>query len=126
MADDGGKPGRVRRIHMAQHLARVVELRPDKPPRMRHRRRIAHHGVVGGRLQNEVVPDALPERVQIGNRPTPQRVVVLKVQAAMLGQPLLVETNLGNKRCGHAFERSRIWQVLIHGMSPRRQELLVP
>jgi hypothetical protein len=97
-ADDGRKPRRMRRPHMAQHLLRVVGLRAGKPLRPRHHVLLQHRGVWRGRLQVEVVPDALPERVQLGGGPAPQRVIAVETQAARVAQPVLVQADLGDER----------------------------
>ena len=95
-ADDGGQAGGVRRIDMAHHLAHVVHLGARKPLRTGHGV-LGQHGRVGrGRLQVKVVPHALPEGIQIGDRPAPQRVVAVELQAAGCVQPLLVQADLRN------------------------------
>ena len=99
-ADDGRHARCMRGLHMAQHLVRIVGLCAGKPLRARHD--IAgQHGAVGrGGLHVEVVPDALPEGIQIGRGPAPEGVIVIKRQAAGLLQPLLVQAYLRNKRGG--------------------------
>jgi hypothetical protein len=67
VADDGGKARRMGRRHMAQGLLRVVELGAGKPVRARHGVLGQHAGVGRGGLQIEVIPDALPESLQIGD-----------------------------------------------------------
>ena len=111
VADDGFETSGVGRVHMPEHLVRVVELRAGKPlgvdhPR-RHIARIApycwlgqHRCMRGGGLQFKIIPNALPERVQIRGRPTPQGVVRIKRQTALVFEPGLVQLNLRKKRRG--------------------------
>ncbi|MNV26895.1 hypothetical protein D3C71_1180260 [compost metagenome] len=95
-ADDGGQTRCVRRIDMAQRLARVVDLSARKPLSARHGVFAQHGGVGGGRFDPEIVPHALPERIQLGSGPAPQRVVAVELQAALVAQPALVQADLGN------------------------------
>ncbi len=101
-ADDGGKARRMGRHHMAKHLLRVIELGTLEPLRAGHPV-FGQHGRVGrGRLQIEIVPDALPEGGQVAHRPAPQGVVAVERQAAGALQPILVQTDLGNVGRVHA------------------------
>ncbi len=106
-ADDGGKARRVRRPHVPEHLLRVVGLRAGKPFGARHHVLLQHRGVRGGGLQVKVVPDALPEGVQLGDRPAPQVVIVLEGQPARVAQPVLVQADLGDEGRGGG---------LVHGV----------
>ena len=83
-ADDRCHARCMRRTRMAQHLRCVINLRTGKPLRLRHPV-IAQGRTVGrGRLQLKVIPNRLPKRIQIGDRPLPQRVVTVKAQAAFV------------------------------------------
>ena len=86
--------GRVRRVHMAQHLVGVIGLRPHKPLCPGHYVVLQHRAVRRRRAQVKVVPDALPKRVQVGHGPVPQRLVVSKAQAAFGLKPVLVQPDL--------------------------------
>ena len=95
VADDGQKPCVMRRLHMAQHLVGVIGLGTREPLGPRHDVVRQDGRVRRGRLEVEVIPDALPKSVQLGHRPTPQVVVSGKAQATLVAQPVLVEPNLG-------------------------------
>ncbi len=94
-ADDGRHTRGVRRIHMAQHLARIVDLGTGKPLRSGHGVARQHRAVRRGRLDVKVVPHALPEGIEVGDGPAPEGVVVVEGQATLLVQPVLKETDLG-------------------------------
>ena len=68
-ADDGRQAGRVRRLHMPQHLPRVVHLRAREPRRAGHAVVGQHLAVRRRRRDAEVVPDAAA-RTPAGRRPT--------------------------------------------------------
>ena len=99
-ADDGGQACGVGGIHMPQRLACVVDLGARKPHRAGHGVLGEHGGVGRGRLQIKVVPHALPEGVEFGGGPAPQRVVAVELQAALVAQPVLVQADLGDVRRG--------------------------
>ncbi len=101
VADDGGHAGRMGRVDVAQHLARIVDLGPGEPARTRHARLGEHGRVRRGRLDAGVVPDALPEGIELGDGPAPQGVVVVESEAARLAQPVLIEADLGDVGSGH-------------------------
>jgi len=77
-ADQRRKPGRMRRVHVPQHLPRVVDLGAGKPDRAGHLRLGQHRAMRRRRLDAEGVPDALPEAVQVFHRPAPELVVALE------------------------------------------------
>ena len=83
VTDDGRNAGCMRGRHMPQHLLRIVDLCANKPPGMWHRCTITHHAMRAGRTQIKIVPDTLPERVQVGGGPAPQRIIRIKRQAAL-------------------------------------------
>ena len=95
VADDRQKASFMRGLHMAQHLVRVVGLSTGKPLGPRHDVVRQHGGVRRGRLEIKIIPNALPEGVQLGHRPTPEVVVGGKTQATFISQPVLVQPNLG-------------------------------
>jgi hypothetical protein len=95
-ADDGRHAGGMGRLDMAQHLLHIVHLRAREPLRAGHGVAGQHRAVRRGRLQIEVIPDALPEGIEIAGRPAPQRVIVGEAQAARFTQPVLVQPDLGN------------------------------
>ena len=97
VADDGGHARRMGGIHMAQHLLGIVHLRTNKPPRTRHDIALQHTAVRRGRLKLQIVPSRLPKVLEVRHRPPPQGLVIVKLQLAMLGQPLLVKANLRHK-----------------------------
>ena len=78
VAEDGRQTRSMGRIDMAQHLLRVVDLRPGKPLGTGHGAIGQHRAVRRGGLQCKEVPNALPERIQIGDGPPPQCVVAVK------------------------------------------------
>ncbi len=87
--------------HVAEHLLHVIALRALEPARAGHARCGQHRAVWRGRLQFEEIPDALPEGRQVGGGPPPHRVIGVKVQAALVAQPVLIQANLGNERGAH-------------------------
>ena len=99
-ADDGQQSGGVCRRHMAEHLLCVIDAGAFEPDRARHGVLLQYRAVRGWRLQCKVVPNALPKAVQITDRPRPERVIVIKVQAFCSRQPILVEADLGHKGRG--------------------------
>ena len=101
-ADHRHEARRLGRLDVTKDLLRVIDLRTHKPLRARHD--VFHQGrlVWRGRLELEVVPNALPKRIQLGGGPAPQGVIRIKVQAPLVTQPVLIQTNLRNKsRLGH-------------------------
>jgi len=102
-ADDGRKAGRMCGLYMAQHLVGVVGLGSRKPDRPGHDVFGQHRGVRRGRLHLEIIPDALPESIEIGDGPAPELVVGRETQASLIAQPVLVQADLGDIRwtCVH-------------------------
>src|ERR1700712_4854462 len=86
---------------MPQHLARIVDLRAREPDRTRHLALCQHGAVRRRRSQVEIIPDALPERIELANRPLPHRFIVLEVQVALLAEPLAITRHLRDGRCCH-------------------------
>jgi len=99
---DGRHTGGVRHLDMAQDLLRIVDLGAGEPARTRHAVVGQDRRVRRGRGQAVAVPDALPEGVQVGDGPAPQGVVGVEAQAALLAQPVLVETDLRDVGRFHA------------------------
>ena len=64
-ANQGHEAGLIGRLHMAQHLLRIVELGPGKPLPARHGVFGQHLAVGGGRAHVEIVPNALPKSIQV-------------------------------------------------------------
>jgi hypothetical protein len=96
-ADQRLQAGRMGRADMPEHLLRIVDLRAFEPCRSRHSAFGQHGAMRRRRLQLVIVPDALPERLQLGAGPAPQRVVAVELQAALRAQPVLVQADLGDK-----------------------------
>ena len=109
-ADQRGLARRMGRCHMAQHLARVVHLCAGKPLGARHAVARQHGAVRGRGFDGEVVPHALPESIELGHRPAPQRVIAGEFEPVALAQPVLVQAQLGNVggccACLHGAQRS--------------------
>jgi hypothetical protein len=93
--------GGMRGIGMAQHLARIVDLRARKPARTGHHRRHQLGLIRRRRLDVEIAPDRAPEAAQVGHRPLPQRLVGVEAAAGGLLQPALVAGDL-RLGLGHA------------------------
>jgi hypothetical protein len=93
--DDGRVAGGVCGVGVAEHLMREVDLRALEPARAGHHLAVEHALVRRGRLDVEVIPDRLPERRQVIDRPAPERVVVGEGQAALRLQPALVVQQTG-------------------------------
>jgi hypothetical protein len=72
---------------VAQHVLGVVEGGAGEPLSARHRAAAEDRGGRGAAEDAVVVPDRLPERVDVGDRPLPQGVVAAEVQAAGFRQP---------------------------------------
>ncbi|MGY4428096.1 hypothetical protein ACVWWO_000573 [Bradyrhizobium sp. F1.13.1] len=96
-ADDRGQAGGVSRIHMAEHLPGIVDLGARKPDRAGHLALGDHGRKRCWRLQIVIVPDAVPEAVEIAHRPLPHVFVGREGEAALLGEPGAVEGDLGNE-----------------------------
>ena len=113
-ADEGGKAGRMRGPGVPKNLLRVIHLCACKPDGARHG--IAAQGLAVGRggLQIKIIPAALPKSIQLRGRPMPQRLVAVKAQPPLAGQPVLVKADLGLKR-GRG-------QVSVHGRWAFRAE----
>jgi hypothetical protein len=76
-----GQPGHP------QHVLRVVERRPGKPGRARHRVHRQRGDRIGVRDDLEVVPDRAPERSEIGDRPVIELGVIGERQPPLGPQP---------------------------------------
>lgn len=100
-ADDRGQAGGISRRDMPEHLPGIVDLRARKPDRARHPALGEHGRKRRRRLQIVIVPDAAPEAVEIAHRPSPHVLVISKSEAALLGEPVAVEGDLGNGGSGH-------------------------
>jgi hypothetical protein len=96
-ADDCGQAGGVSRVHVAEHLPGIVDLRAGKPDRAGHLALGDHGGKRRRRLQIVIVPDGVPEPVEIAHRPLPHLLVAVEVEAALLGEPGAVKGDLGNE-----------------------------
>ena len=97
VAEHGWHASRMRRLHMPENLPCVVDLRTGKPDRTGHAP-LGQHGCVGRRRVNKkVVPDALPEGIEVGDRPVQQGIVGRKNQAPVHRQPILVAPDLGKR-----------------------------
>ena len=66
VTENGGHACRLGRRHVPQHLLGIVDPGPDKPSGIWHRGAIAHQAGARRRAQIEIIPNALPEGVQIG------------------------------------------------------------
>jgi hypothetical protein len=84
VADDRQKTRLVRGLYMPKHLVRVIGLGPREPLGPRHDVVQQHRRVRRGGLKIKVIPNALPKRVQLGHRPTPEVVVSGKTQPAFI------------------------------------------
>ncbi len=96
--DDRGQAGGVGGLDMPEHLPRIVDLRAGKPHRARHLALGDHGRKRRRRLQIVIVPDAAPEAVEIAHRPLPHLLVIREGKATLLGEPVAVEGDLGNRR----------------------------
>src|SRR5205085_11982740 len=85
---------------------RIVDLGAGKPDRAGHLA-LGDDGLERRwRLQIVIVPDAVPEAVEIAHRPLPHVLVASEGEAALLGEPIAVEGDLGNESCGHCLSTS--------------------
>ncbi len=83
-ADDGRRLGTLAR----ENMARIVEPRPREPLRARHAPPPQHRVERRRRLNAKIIPDRVPERFQISDRPVPQGIVAFQAKSSMLFQPL--------------------------------------
>ena len=90
----------MRPADVTQHLTRVVDLRAvnhrapgivalGRAPRVRR-----------GRLQIEIIPDALPECVEVRHGPLPHCFVVGEGEVARFAEPAAIQRHQGNVRGG--------------------------
>ncbi len=100
-ADDRGQAGGMRGVDMPEYLPRIVHLRAGKP-------HCAGHLALGDdgrkrrrRLQIVIVPDAAPEAVEIAHGPLPHLLVIREGEAALFGEPIAVEGDLGDEGSCH-------------------------
>ena len=98
VADDGQHACGVCSFNVAQHLLGVIHFRAGKPARARHGVALEHGGVRCGRLQLQIIPSGLPKSFNVSDRPAPHGLVIIKMQLAVFGQPLLVQADLRDKR----------------------------
>ena len=82
-------------LREAEAMLGPVQPCTGEPPRARHLTRLEHTVVRGGCLDIVVVPDRLPEGLQVGHGPAPQRAVVGELQPAVLAKPGEVCRELG-------------------------------
>ena len=95
---------------MAQHVAGVVELGTREPLGTRHRALAQHRSGRLAGLDAEVVPAGLPEAVEVGGRPAPQRHVVREFLAAGLFEPASI---VRQTRARDALRRGRPEQLTL-------------
>ena len=107
VADDGHAARFVCGQHVAKDLLGVIDGGAFKPLGVDHSGLAIglfglpqHRSVRRRRMHVKVVPDALPETVQVRDRPAPQLVIRAKLQAALVAQPILVEPDLGEETRG--------------------------
>ena len=105
-ADDRRHVGGMRRLDMPKHLTRIVDLCSGKPDRARHLALRQHGGVRRRRAQLEIIPNALPEGVDLADGPLPQRLVIGEVLTVPLAQPAAVMGDMRGSGCRHRFLRS--------------------
>ena len=72
---------------MAQNVLRVVEPRAGEPARAGHRPAFQHAARRRRGTHVEIVPDRLPEILDVGRRPLPQRRIVGEFSAALAREP---------------------------------------
>ena len=85
---------RARVLVATDHVLGVVQPRAREPLRARHLARPEHALVRRVRADLEVLPDRRPEALEVGDRPAPQGVVVVEVEAALAAQPVQVAPDL--------------------------------
>src|ERR1700722_6011329 len=89
------------RFHVPKHVGGIVDLRPIEPDGAGHR--LGRKDTFKRRRRGEavIVPDAAPKALQILYRPTPKRVIAIKVQPTVKAQPIRLETHLRNGMTDH-------------------------
>ncbi len=80
---------------VAQGMLRIVQPRAGKPFCARHAALGEHGAVRRRRLDPEIVPQRLPERLELFDRPTPQILVRRELEAALPAQPPQVRRDVG-------------------------------
>lgn len=108
--DDGG-PVRVADAGMAQDLVRVVEREPGEPSGAGHAVFRQHRLRPPLVDELEVLPDRRPEGVEVGDRPTVQRLVVVEAQAMPAFEPVEI---------GRHLDRCAVFHGLVSSDSVRR------
>ena len=91
----------------------VVEPRAGEPLRARHRAAPQYAAGRRGCGDAEVVPDRLPEGPEIGDRPAPERIVAVEVQAALAAEPAGERRQV---RPGHLVRAGGPQQVAVAGV----------
>src|SRR6185312_6225030 len=76
-----------------------------KPHRAWHLALRQHAAMRCRRFQVEIIPDALPEGLEVANRPLPKIFVIAKRQAAFVLEPAAVERELGGSGFRHDHRR---------------------
>ncbi len=108
--------GVLARPFVTQNVLRVVQPGPGEPVGARHRPAAEHRRRRGRRLDAAVVPDRLPEAVEVGHRPAPQGGVVVETPPAFGGEP---PREGGHVRAGHPVRTRRPQQVALADLASR-------
>ena len=104
------------RLLAAQHVLGVVQPGPGEPVRARHGPAAEDRGRRRRGLDAAVVPDRLPEAVQVGHRPAPQRVVAVELVPALAGEP---PDERGDVGAGDPVRARRPQQVTLANLALR-------
>src|SRR5262249_32193221 len=75
---------------------------------------LRQHGAVRRqRFQVEIIPDTLPEPVEVADRPLPELFIVVKVQAAAFLKPTAITHHLRGLGLGHDFSMPESMQPVF-------------
>src|SRR5262249_16874467 len=78
-----------------QHMLRIVETGTGKPFGARHAALPEHARVWGRGIDREVIPQRLPEPLQVLDRPAPQCAVVREMPPPLARQPVRERRHVG-------------------------------
>src|SRR6185437_14790209 len=91
------------RLDMPQHLPRVVDLRARKPDGAGHFALRQNATMRRRRFQVKIIPNALPKRLDVANRPLPQAFVVCEFKPTVVAEPVAIARHLRLVGSGHGF-----------------------
>src|SRR6185437_15739539 len=113
------------RLDMPQHLPRVVDLRARKPDGAGHFALRQNATMRRRRFQVKIIPNALPKRLDVANRPLPQAFVVCEFKPTVVAEPVAIARHLRLVGSGHGFFFSSSFADEGGSVSSDRQAFVV-